>query len=56
MNNTLLPTTWSVPIRDSTGSRINCSAATSALVTRGPIRLADLYKVAAKHANVPVKK
>ncbi len=37
-------------IMDDWGGVIN-----SGPVTRGPIRLADLYKVAKRHANVPVK-
>jgi 5-methyltetrahydropteroyltriglutamate--homocysteine methyltransferase len=37
-------------IMDDWGGVIN-----SGPVTRGPIRLADLYKVAKKHAKVPVK-
>ena len=37
-------------IMDDWGGVIN-----SGPVTRGPIRLADLYKIAAKHAKVPVK-
>jgi methionine synthase II (cobalamin-independent) len=37
-------------IMDDWGGVIN-----SGPVTRGPIRLADLYKVASKHAKVPVK-
>jgi hypothetical protein len=42
--------TTGAEIMDDWGGVIN-----SGPVTRGPIRLADLYKVAARHAKVPVK-
>jgi methionine synthase II (cobalamin-independent) len=42
--------TQGVEIMDDWGGVIN-----SGPVTRGPIRLADLYKVAAKHAKAPIK-
>jgi 5-methyltetrahydropteroyltriglutamate--homocysteine methyltransferase len=44
------PMTQGKAIMDDWGGVIN-----SGPVTHGPIRLADLYKIAAKHANRPVK-